>query len=380
MLIGIDASRITINERTGTENYAYNVIHYLAKVDKDNQYRLYFQSEPSELFFNELTAKNPNFTYVVIPWPRLWTQGGLALELLINPVDVVFISAHTMPVLRRPGQKFVVTIHGLEYMYMPQYERIPDKWYLTKSTEFVSRFADHIIAVSEFTKQSLLEHGWGAQEDRITVVPEGVNTGFFYERDNQEILRVLGKYNITAPYFFFISTIQPRKNVPGMVEAFAEALPALQKLGDYSLVIAGKSGWKFDAVEKAMKEEGLEGKVQLIGRIPDEDVPALMSGARALVYPSFVEGFGLPALESMACGTPCILTDKGAVPEVGGDTAMYVDPYDIMSMSQAMITMAVNDTLHADLSKQGKMRTAQFTWEKTAKEIVEVFEKTVNEI
>lgn len=380
MHIGIDASRVNIDERTGTENYSYHVINALAKIDTENDYTLYFREKPKSKFFQELTNNNKNFEALVIKWPRLWTQGGLALELLFHPVDVMFISAHTMPFLRRPDQKFVVTIHGLEYMYMPEYEKFPQKLYLTKSTEFVSRYAQKIVAVSEFTKKSLLEHGWGATEDRIDVIPEGVNTELFTAPKKSDIEAVLKKYKLTQPYFFFVSTIQPRKNVVGLIEAFAEALPALDKFGDYSLVLAGKSGWKIEAVRQSMEERGIAGRVKLIGRVPDEDLPALYAGARAFVYPSFVEGFGLPALESMACGTPCVLTDKGAVPEVGGKAAIYVDPYQIKSIAEGLATIAANDKLHDELVKKGKQRIKHFTWEKTAQKLLETFESMVEDL
>lgn len=376
MIIGIDASRVNISHRTGTENYAYNVVYHLARVESPHTFRLYFREKPDFTFWNELTNGNSNWQYKVISWPRLWTQGGLALELLVNPVDAVFISSHTMPVIHRPSQKFVVTIHGLEYMYMKEYETFPHKWYLTKSTEFVSRFADRIIAVSEFTKKSLLEHGWGATKERITVIPEGVRTDHFSPRDENEGTSVLQKYSITQPYFFFISTIQPRKNVLGLLEAFA--LLREEEVGqDISLVLAGGHGYKFEEVEATIQKFGLADTVKVLGRVPDEDVPALFSGAVASVYPSFVEGFGLPVLESMACGTPVVCSDTGALPEVGGDAAVYIDPYDVESIAQGLQRILVDEDLRTQFVEKGHERVQQFSWEKTARQIMQVFEEMV---
>lgn len=401
MLIGIDASRVNISNRTGTENYAYNVIYHLARLESPHTFRLYFREKPDEGFWQELTGGNPHFHYKVISWPRLWTQGGLALELLLRPVDVVFISSHTMPVIHKPSQKFVVTIHGLEYMYMKEYERFPHKWYLTKSTEFVSRFADRIVAVSEFTKRSLLEHGWGATEERIAVIPEGVRTDHFSPRDENEVTSILKKYDIAQPYFFFISTIQPRKNVLGLLEAFAllreervalsshpeldsgssritsgfQVKPGMTDMGNVQLVLAGGHGYKFEEVEQAIKTFGLENAVKVLGRVPDEDVPALFSGAVASVYPSFVEGFGLPVLESMACRTPVVCSNTGALPEVGGDAVVYVDPYDVESMAQGLQKILTDEDLHTQLTEKGFERVKQFSWEETAHQIMQVFEK-----
>jgi len=431
MLIGIDASRVNITHRTGTENYAYNVIYHLARLESQHTFRLYFRNQPDTEFWNELTNGNSNWQYKVIPWPRLWTQGGLALELLLNPVDVVFISSHTMPVLHRPSQKFVVTIHGLEYMYMKEYERFPHKLYLTKSTEFVSRFADRIIAVSEFTKKSLLEHGWGATEERITVVPEGVRTDHFSPRGEDEVASILQKYEIMPPYIFFISTIQPRKNVVGLLEAFAllheeiadgsgsgtdtepwmpnqdfgklsrvvwhdkgdersvipakAGIQAVESLESFSrrsasgmtpqLVLAGGHGHKFEEVEATILRFGLQDTVKVLGRVPDEDVPALFSGATASVYPSFVEGFGLPVLESMACGAPVVCSNTGALPEVGGDSAMYVDPYDVESIMQGLREALANDDTRTERIEKGLEHVKNFSWKETARQIMQVFEE-----
>lgn len=378
MHIGIDASRLNITNRTGTENYTYNVIYHLARLQSIHDFRLYFRERPDETFWKELTNNNPQFHYRVISWPRLWTQCGLAFELLLHPVDVVFISSHTMPVLHRPSQRFVVTIHGLEYMYMEAYEKFPHKLYLTKSTEFVSRFADRIIAVSEFTKKSLLEHGWGATEDRIEVIPEGVSTDHFYPRPNAEFDNVLKKYEIVQPYFFFISTVQPRKNVLGLLEAYALFLAEhVEKCSVKEmprLVLAGGHGYKFEEVDKAIKRFGLENAVNVLGRVPDEDVPALFSGAVASVYPSFVEGFGLPVLESMACGTPVVCSGTGALPEVGGDAALYVDPYDVESIAQSLTKVLEDRPFREDLVGKGLVRVRQFSWSETARKILGAFE------
>lgn len=390
MVIGIDASRISLEGRTGTENYSYYVVKNLARIDTKNSYRLYFRAQPDKKFWSELTYDNPNFSYHVISWPRLWTQGGLAWELWRHPVDVCFIPAHTMPILHRPAQKFVVTIHGLEYMFMPEYEKFPHKLYLTKSTEFVSRFADHIVSVSGFTKKSLLEHGWGATEDRITVIPEGVDTTHFYPRSQEEIFAVKKKYHLAENYLFFISTIQPRKNVPRLVEAFAQVKeslkngvgvfssgPETKNRSDLQLVLAGSPGWKFEEVADAIAKYGLEDDVKVVGRVPDEDVPALYSGAQASVYPSLVEGFGLPVLESMACGTPCVVADTGALPEVAGNAGVLVVPQNVSSIAQGILTVVSNQKVHDGLVQEGLEQIKRFTWEATAQALLRVFTKTL---
>lgn len=375
MLIGIDASRVNIAHRTGTENYSFNVVKALTALGEGQHFRLYFRKFPLNSFVCDLTNNHPHVEVREMGWPVLWTQGAIALELLTNPVDVMFVSAHTMPVVRWPRQKFVVVIHGLEYMYMEEYQKFPQSLYLTKSTEFVAKYADHIVVPSEFTKKSLLEHGWGATEERITVIPEGVDTSHFKVATADEIERVRSEYVLERPYLFFISSIQPRKNVLGLLEAFALVHKQFEL---HELVLAGGHGWKFEEVLKKIDDLGLRRHVKILGRVPDEDVPALFSGADASVYPSFVEGFGLPVLESMACGTPVICSNTGALPEVAGDAAVQVDPHNSELIAEGMKKILSDASFHAELKRKGFEQIKKFTWDSTGEGVMEVLRKVVD--
>jgi glycosyltransferase involved in cell wall biosynthesis len=262
-------------------------------------------------------------------------------------------------------------------MYMPEYEKFPHKLYLTKSTEFVARHADHLVAVSEFTKQSLLQHNWGAQSERITVIPEGVDQEHFYPRGIEEVGRVRKRYSIHGDYLFFVSTIQPRKNVIGLLEAYAQARSSFTT--NPTLVLAGKPGWKFEEVKEAIDRLHLQSAVTYLGRVPDEDLPGLFSGAEVFVYPSFVEGFGLPVLEAMACGTPVLASQSGAIPEVGADAALYFDPKRVEHMAQQMVRLVQDKSLAQELIKKGYERVRHYTWEKTAQNLILLWEKLLGE-
>lgn len=170
MIIGFDGSRAFAYERTGTENYSHQLLKALAKIDKKNQYRIYLRPQSNG---SRLASWPRNFEFKLINWSYLWTQGGLAIECLKNPPDVLFVPAHTMPVVRRPTLKTVVTIHDLGAEYLPEYHQFPQKYYLNWSTEYVARHADKIIAVSESTKRDLLAK-LGCKEEKIQVVHEGV--------------------------------------------------------------------------------------------------------------------------------------------------------------------------------------------------------------
>lgn len=338
MLIGIDASRAFIKEKTGTENYSYNLIQKLIEIDRKNHYVLY--------------------TWENIPWPRFWTQGGLALECLRHPPDLLFIPAHTMPVIRRPSLKVVVTIHGLEYQYLPQYYKFPQKLYLNKSTEYAVRYAGHLIAVSQWTKSQLVEK-LGAKPEKITVVYEGVSQGSAVPEEG-------------LPYILFVGTIQPRKNLVRLIEAFSKLQARDQVL---NLIIAGKKGWMYENILAAPKKFGVGKRVKFLGYVSDEELASLYQNALFFVLPSLCEGFGLPVLEAMRFGCPVIASKAGALPEVVGDAGLLVDPYKVEEIAGAMKLMIKNSDLREALREKGFHQVRKFSWQKAARETIKVFEK-----
>ena len=364
MKIGIDASRITVLQRTGTENYSLCLTRALAKVDTSNRYVLYFRGRA-------VSFDNPRFSTQVIPWPFLWTQGGLAWECLMHPPDLVFIPAHTLPVLRRPSLKSVVTIHDLGVRYLPQYHQFPQRLYLDKAVRYAARHATHLIAVSEATKKDIIAR-FGVSEKKITVVYEGVEqTKFKIQNPKSKIGEVRRKYNIRGEYVLFVGTVQPRKNLRRLIEAFS-------KVGgeDTQLVIAGKPGWSFEDIYSAPSDFGVARRVQFLGHVSDQDLPALYWGSRCLAFPSLFEGFGLPVLESMASGVPVVTSNVSSLPEVGGNAAVYVDPYKVASIASGLHEVLTGSMrFRQNLISKGFLQVEKFSWEKAARETLAVFEK-----
>ncbi|MDP2671086.1 MAG: glycosyltransferase family 1 protein [bacterium] len=363
MKIGIDASRISIDEKSGTENYSLNLIKALAKIDSKNHYQLYFNHDPK---FFELPETN--FASKIIPARKFWTQGRLAAELVLNPVDLLFVPAHTIPILRRPGLKTVVTIHDLGAEYLAAYHKFPDRIYLNWSTAFVANYASHIIAVSEATKKDLVRE-FKVKEERISVVYEGVDRNFFKKSQPEQVDQVRKKYGLKKPYFLFVGTIQPRKNLFNLIQAFSEARV------EADLVIAGKPGWLFKEIYEAPKKFGIEEKVKFLGFTPTEDLPALYSGALSFVFPSLYEGFGLPLLEAMACACPVLTSNQSSLPEVVGRAGLLVNPRSSKEIAQAIEKLFKDKHLRESLSQKGQERTQNFSWEKTARETLAVLEK-----
>ena len=334
MLIGIDASRAFVKERTGTENYSLNLIKALAEIDGKNEYRLYVRNTHYRL---SNTDWPNNFKFVEIFWPRFWTQIGLAFEVLKNPPDVLFIPAHTLPViptLARPGlarlkkTKCVVTIHDLGYEFLPQYHSFWSKIYLNKSTEYAARFATRLIAVSNSTKADLVSK-LKADPGKIDVVYEGVDREKWKvepclpagRSGKWKVEEILNKYNLKTPYILFVGTVQPRKNLERLIEAFSKVIrkygnreigtknlkiPSPNNLSTLQLVIVGKLGWMYEDILKAPKKFAVQDRVKFLDYVIDADLPQLYQGANLFVMPSLAEGFGLPLLEAMASGIPIV--------------------------------------------------------------------------
>ncbi len=368
MKIGIDASRIALEQRTGTENYTYKLIEALKKVDQTNKYILYFNKIP-----NYFEISQQNVSTRVIPMTRLWTQFRLAVECLVRMPDILFVPAHTIPFIRWPKLKTIVTVHDLGAEFLAAYHRFPQKLYLNWSTKYVASNANHIIAVSESTKKDLVKT-FKVDPQRISVVPEAVDTNNFYCRGVREVAQVKKELGITKPYLLFVGTIQPRKNLEKLIEAFSQ----LQDK-NLELILAGRPGWLYEDIYAAPKKFNVAGRVKFLGYVNEDQLPALYSGAEAFVFPSLYEGFGLPLLEAMATGTPVITSKTSCMPETTGGNAILVNPNKTREITQAMAKVLTDKLLRAELTAAGLRWAKQFTWEETAKKTIAGFEKVYKE-
>jgi len=379
MHIGIDASRVTVAQRTGTEQYTFELLAALAQIDRRNRYTLYCNQLPTAL-----PPLGPNFSLRHIPFPRLWTHVRLSAELALHPPDVLFVPAHVLPagVLLRRRMRTVVTIHDMGYMRFPESHTQSQRRYLRLSTNWSARCAGRLIAISNITRDDLVRYA-GASPDTISVVYHGVSPRFQPIEDQNLIAATQAKYGITPPYFLYVGTIQPRKNLARLLEAFASAGSGGWGIGvgmqpsNPQLVIAGKHGWLTNEIERqSIQLFGPDSPaVRFTGYVADADLPALLSGALAFVFPSLYEGFGMPLLEAMACGTPVLASSTSALPEIAGDAALLIDPEDTAAIAAGMERLASDAGLRADLRVRGLARAAQFTWERCAQETLAVLLK-----
>jgi glycosyltransferase involved in cell wall biosynthesis len=364
MWIGIDASRAAYPERTGTENYSLFLIRALLKMDRQNQYRLYFSQHPAPELFPSAT----NMETRVMPFHRLWTHIRLSWEMVTRAPDVLFVPAHVLPLVH--PERSVVTVHDLGYLYYPRAHTDWARWYLQWSTSHNTRAAAHVIADSEATKRDLIKYRQ-ALPDKVTVVYPGYDPDFAPIRDHARLGAVRERYRLPNTYLICVGTLQPRKNLTGLLNAFA----VLVRQGrDVHLVIVGKKGWLYKPLFEHVRQLSLEECVHFTGYVPQQDLPGLISGARAFVLPSLYEGFGLPILEAMACGTAVVCSEVGSLPEVAGDAAILVNPHDTTQLVQALFRVLDDDQLRSELEQKGLRQVTRFSWAKCAQETLEILE------
>lgn len=366
--IGIDASRAARAQRTGTETYALELIKELAQLTSANRrLRLYTPHPPQHTDW-------PDSTHIetrVIPWPRLWTHLRLSVELHQHPPEVLFVPAHVLP-LYCPVPA-VVTVHDLGYRHYPAAHRRFDRWYLDWSTRRHTRVANHIIADSLATQQDLLNF-YGADPQNITAVYLGRDESLAPVTNAGIINQAKTTYGITGDYLLYLGTLHPRKNLVRLVEAFHQAAhPAANP--NLKLVIAGKKGWMYDTIFERVQQLGVAGRVIFPGYVQDAGKPALLSGALAYVFPSLYEGFGLPVLEAMACGTPVLTSNISSLPEVAGQAALLVDPHDTAAIAHGLAQLIANPGLRQQLIERGYHQIQKFSWQTAAGQVMEILEK-----
>jgi glycosyltransferase involved in cell wall biosynthesis len=368
MLVGVDASRATTEGRTGTEVYSLSLLRELIVQSAGRRLRFYFrQAEQVGLFPDEGVGWEAR----VIPFPRLWTHIRLSLEMLVAPPDVLFVPAHVVPLMRPRGT--VVSVHDLGYLHYPQMHRRAEAWYLDWSTRFNCRVAARVLALSESTKRDLVSC-YGVPAGKIVTVYPGLREGVAREGDSAAARSVRQRYGIEAPYFLYVGTLQPRKNLPRLLEAYQHLLGTWQDTdGEVPLlVLAGKPGWGATSLLATAERLGVACWVRWTGYVPDEDLPALYGGALGFLFPSLYEGFGLPILEAMACGAPVLCSDTSACGEVGEGAALLVDPLSVDQIAAGMLRLARDGELRRQLAAIGPERAAAYTWQKAAAQVWDV--------
>jgi glycosyltransferase involved in cell wall biosynthesis len=366
MRIGIEAERANLPNPTGVEHYAAQLIKNFARLDSQNEYVLYFRTKPQPWFY-ELPK---NFSIKIIPFPKFWTQIRISWEMIWHPVDILFIAASALPFIH--PKKSVATVHDVAWKLFPEAFTDTMRKYLEWSTKFAVKHAAKIITVSESTKNDVVKF-YNANPHKIAVTYLGLD-GSFQPLKYEEVQSVLDRLGLVhKKYILFLGTLQPRKNLNRLVDAFI--LLKKENRVEEKLVIAGGKGWLYEPILKKIQEAGLGDAIKVLGYVDEQDKPALYNGAALLTLPALYEGFGLPPLEAMACGTPVVVSNVSSLPEVIGDAGVLVDPASVNSIKEGLLKVLINENLRQEMSKQGIEQARRFTWEHTAKETLKIFEE-----
>lgn len=358
MIIGIEAQRANSPAKTGVEHYAKQLILHLAKIDLQNEYRLYLRSSPEPW----LLTLPKNFSIKVMPFPLFWTQLRISWEMLLNPVDVLFIPASALPLIH--PKKTVVTIHDLGWKFYPQSFTWFNRNFLEISTRFAVWRASRVIAVSQSTKNDIIKC-YKVPAEKIEVVWHG------YEQADTLVSEQVSQLVSGLPekYALFLSTLQPRKNLEGLINAFRLLKNQYPEI-PHKLVVVGRPGWKFKSILKKLEEN--KDIVIYLNYVSDQDRLEILQRASLLVQPAFYEGFGMQILEAFAAGVPVAVSKVSSMPEVAEDSALYFDPHNPQDIKNALKSIIFDVALAQDLVVKGQERLKFFSWEKCAKETLNV--------
>lgn len=354
MKIGIEAERANHQSKTGVEHYAHQLIQHLSLIDQVNNYELYLRSQPQTW----LLGLPKNFLLRVMPFPKFWTQLRLGWEMLWRAPEVLLIPASALPLVH--PRHSVVTVHDTAWIHFPESFTWAMRTFLHWSTKFAVARAECVIAVSSATKADLIRH-YGVPADKVKVIHHGYTATL---SGSAELSAGVAK-QLPERYVLFLSTLQPRKNLPLLIDAFRRFKNAHPDF-PHKLVVVGKPGWKFESILKKMRDNS--DMVIYLNHISDEDRWSVYQKADLFVNPTLYEGFGMWLLEAFACGVPALVSDISSLPEVGGDAAMYFDPNDEVELAEKIHLLLHDSSLRQTLIQRGKNRLLAFSWEKCARE------------
>jgi glycosyltransferase involved in cell wall biosynthesis len=373
MKIAIDVS-LAVGESAGVGSYTRGLIEGLANIDAENEYTLYsyvdFPQSPQPTF-----PPRPNFALRMLQldaehWERIWYQADLPPQGAMDAVDVVHSPFFNAPKAHHGA--LVVTIHDISFLLQPQFHTEANRLHCLQGTLNAALYADRIIAVSQQTKKDLIDY-FSIPEERIRVIHEAPRKVYVPKRNIDVMRGVLERLGVLYNFILFVGSLEPRKNLKTLLQAYATYVT--RHAGAEWLVVAGGKGWLNGDLSQVAVELGIAERVKFLGYLQEDDLRVLYSAAKLFVYPSIYEGFGLPPLEAMACGAPVITSNTSALPEVAGDAALLIDPYNSEELCQAMQRVLCDDELRITMRRRSLARAKLFSWEQTAAQTLAVYEE-----
>lgn len=347
--------------RVGSSAYVFELLVNLNKIDKDNDYVVYLSVNPTKDMPNE----SEKWKYKVLPARKLWTLTALSREFALKKpyYDAFWNPGHYLPPFAPKNS--IVSILDLSYVFFPELFAKGDLLKLDKWSKYSAKKAKKILTISKSTKSDIIKE-YKLDSGKIDIIYPGIVNLDSNKSLNMENLSK--KYNVSGKYILFVGTLQPRKNVLRLIEAFSKLNT------DSSLVIVGKKGWQYEEILSAPTKFGVEERVKFLHNVTSEDLPSFYKNAEFFVLPSLYEGFGLPVLEAMQLGCPVLTSDISSLPEAGGEAALYFDPKNVDDIKEKMQKVLDDKSLREKMIKKGNDQVKKFSWEKSAKETLAAIE------
>lgn len=381
MRIGIDYTS-AVRQGGGIGRYTRNLVRTLAKLDVDNQYLLFVAGG-----WGDGDGMGPwphNFRVCPVPlsdrwlnilWHRL--RIPVPIQLFTGRLDLFHSPDFVLPPTRRAPT--ILTVHDLSFLRVPQYFVPAFQRYLEAAVQRAVKRSDFVLADSESTRRDLVElTDLGAANRQAVVVYPGVEGRFTPVTDSEVLHTIRDRYQLPERFVLSVGTLQPRKNFEGLVRSFARLMQHESSLiNTLDLVIVGGKGWMYERLFAEVEQLDLGSRVHFTGFVADDDLPALYSAADAFAFPSWYEGFGLPVLEAMACGTPVVVADNSSLPEVVGDGGLLVSAADESALTDALVRVILDSGLRQKLVIRGLELARRFTWERAARQVLEVYHRVV---
>ena len=374
--VGLNAhllSRQPGYRRAGIHNYIQQIIRHLPASDDQLQFTVFADHVPveQEEYPDGLSWKTSRWP-TERPWTRIvWEQLAQPWALRQAGVHLLHAMAFVSPLLA--SVPAVITVHDLSFLRFPEQFRPLNRLYLSTMTRHSCRRARRVIAVSQATADETVRL-LGVPAERIDVVPNGVHHAHLHTLPAFQVQAFRQAKGLPERFVLFLGTLEPRKNLTTLVQAFARTQAARHGV---KLVIAGGKGWYYQEIFASVERFGLEDAVLFPGFVPDAELPLWYNTATVFVYPSLYEGFGLPLLEAMACGTPVIGADTSCIPEVVGDAGLLIPPHDAAALADGLERLLADADLRADLSQRGRALSAAYTWEAAASATVDSYRRAL---
>lgn len=383
MNIGIDIRPLMHPVRTGVGEYTYELLNAIFELDKTNQYFLFYNSQKNiSKNLPKWNGDNIHYTHTAWPnkvfnvciklfgWPKLDKIIIKKCKLKIENSQLDwFYSPNLNFTSLSKNTKHLITIHDLSFEFFPEfYTKKRQLWHKIINYKKQCQKATKIIVPSENTKRDLVDK-YKIPAEKIQIIYPGLSSVFKnldIENVRRQQMQIKKKYFLPENFMLFLGTIEPRKNIVGIIKSFEKIYPLLP--ADYSLVIAGTPGWKNKKIYAAAHQSAVREQIKFIGYIAPEDKPALYASTNLFVYPSFYEGFGFPVLEAMAMGIPVITSDRSSLPELASQASTLVNPNKINEITQAMKEILTNTAQRSNQIKNGLSVVTKFSWDRAARE------------